>query len=686
MSGAVRTTTEVAQAPCIGELVIRALLGLMLIAAAALTACGGGGGSGPPPPPPGKSTLSLFAGAPNGPGSMDGTGAAASFYQPAGVATDTAGNVYIADSYNNVIRKITAAGVVTTFAGTAGVTGNADGQGAAASFNFPVALAIDSAGNLFVADTLNDTIRKITPAAVVTTFASTPGPQGVAVDSAGNVYVAGLEVILKITPDGVVTTFAGLYAVFGSADGTGPDARFSTPEGLAIDSAGNLFVADSENYTIRKITPAAVVTTFAGTAAMEGSTDGTGPDARFSDPQGAALDGAGNLYVSDFNGIRKITAAGVVTTVAGIVAEPGSADGTAAAARFYQPTGVATDSAGNVYVADTWNEIVRKMSAAGVVTTLAGLVGAWGSADGTAAEARFDGPGGIAADNAGNLYVADQGNNTIRRITPAGVTTTVAGMAGLKGSADGTGTAARFAGPVGVALDGADNLYVADTGNCVVRKVTTQGVVTTLAGTAGMCGSNDGTGAAASFFFPQGVALDSAGNVFVADDNFTVRKITPNGVVTTFAGTAGKHGTSDGTGAAASFVGPTGVAVDAAGRVYVTDNGSTGENVPPVHLIRMITPVGVVTTLSTINSQGIGLRGLGVDADGNVYVADTGRNVIVELTPAGVVTEIVGRSGEYGFQPGPLPGILSGPTAVSLFGRTLYTTTNNAIVQVSDLP
>jgi streptogramin lyase len=299
---------------------------------------------------------------------------------------------------------------------------------------------------------------------------------------------------------------------------------------VAVDGDGNLYVADANNHTIRKITPAGVVTTLAGTAGSSGSADGTGADARFKYPSGVAVDGDGNLYVADRdnNTIRKITPAGVVTTLAGTAGSSGSADGTGADARFNYPSGVAVDGVGNVNVADRYNHTIRKITPAGVVTTLAGTAGSSGSADGTGADARFSRPFGVAVDGDGNLYVTDRNNHTIRKITPAGVVTTLAGAAGSYGSADGTGADARFSGPVGVAFDGDGNLYVIDGSNHTIRKITPAGVVTTLAGAAGSSGSADGTGPLARFNYPEGVAVDGDGDVYVADrNNHTIREITP---------------------------------------------------------------------------------------------------------------------------------------------------------------
>ena len=292
--------------------------------------------------------------------------------------------------------------------------------------------------------------------------------------------------------------------------------------------------------------PASSLALFAGdVTGASGSVDGTGSLARFNLPNALATDGAGNVYVADtFNHtIRKSTPAGVVSTLAGTAGLTGSADGTGAAARFNLPIGVATDSAGNVYVGDSFNNVIRKITPAGVVSTLAGTAGASGSADGTGAAARFNLPRGVATDGAGNVYVADHSNHTIRKVTPAGVVSTLAGTAGLIGNTDATGAAASFNLPNGVATDGAGNVYVADTNNCTVRKITPAGVVSTLAGTAGMLGSTDATGAAASFNLPDGVATDGAGNVYVADSgNHTIRKITAVGGVTTVVGVAGQVG------------------------------------------------------------------------------------------------------------------------------------------------
>ena len=553
-------------------------------------------------------TVITLAGKAGLPGSYDGTGAAAQFDSAEGIAVDASGNVYVADTNNQIIRKITPGGTVSTLAGTPYVTGSTDGPGAAARFNYPCGIAVDAAGNVYVADTFNSTIRKITPMGVVSTLAGTAGvtgsadgngaaaqfnhPPSVAADAAGNVYVADIynNSIRKITSGGVVSTLAG--GTWGSADGTGAAAQFGNPQGVTVDVAGNIYVAEISNL-IRRITPVGVVTTIAGTAGGTGSTDGTGSAARFNYPRGVAVDISGNLYVADTfnNTIRKITPGTVVSTWAGTAGFDGSADGASFNARFLNPQGLAVDVTGNTYVADTSNQTIRKITPEGMVSTIAGAIRTSGSADGNGGAARFKTPRGVAVDTAGNVFVADTDNHTIRRITPVGVVSTFAGSAGVSGSADGLSGTAGFNGPRGVAVDAAGNVYVADTFNSTIRKITPGGLVTTLAGSAGSSGSADGTGASARFWQPHGVAVDATGNVYVADTvNHTIRKITPGGVVTTLAGRAAIPQSMDGTGSSAGFYSPRGLAVDLAGNVYVADMNNQA--------IRKVTPVGVVTTVA----------------------------------------------------------------------------------------
>ncbi|MDB6135379.1 MAG: repeat containing protein [Verrucomicrobiales bacterium] len=614
-----------------------------------------------------------LAGRQGGEGSRDGLGAEARFALSYGVATDGAGTVYVADTSNNCIRKITPAGLVSTLAGRADTFGTADGTGGEARFSFPYGVAVDGGGNVYVGDTYNHTIRKITPAGVVSTLAGLAevggsedgtgaaarfgGPEGMAFDGNGTLYVADSfnHTIRKVSPAGVVTTLAGKAGTPGSADGTGSAARFNFPLGVAVDGGGNVYVSEPESHTLRKITPGGVVTTLAGKAGVSGSTDGTGAAARFSRPFNVAADGSGTLYVADIRNhtIRKVSPAGVVSTLAGLAEVAGSEDGTGAGARFNHPAGVAADGGGTVYVTDTDSHTIRKIMPSGTVTTLAGSPANLSIADGAGAAARFMYPFGAAVDGDGTVYVADGESHTIRKITPAGVVTTLAGSPDNSGSVDGTGSAARFALPVGVALDGAGTLYVADPLSSTIRKVTPGGVVTTLAGLAGSQGSADGTGAAARFNFPLGVAADRSGNVYVADsDNHTIRRVTAAGVVTTLAGLAGERGSADGAGAAARFSRPDGLAADAEGNVYVADAVNC--------TIRRVTAAGVVTTLAGLAGEPGSADGAGaaarffspvavaVDGSGTLYVSDFGSSTVRRITPGGEVTTIGGTAGLRG--------------------------------------
>jgi hypothetical protein len=314
-------------------------------------------------------------------------------------------------------------------------------------------------------------------------------PQSATVDSAGNLYIADANkhVILKVAPVGTnwaVSTIAGLAGSYGSNDGTNNAARFDSPGGVAVDAADNLYVADSGNNDIREVTPSGtnwIVTTIAGAASSSsGSNDGTNGTAQFAFPLGIAVDASGNLFIGD-NGnttIRKISHSGtnwVTTTIAGTAGVGGYVDATNGDAQFAYPFGVAVDAADNVYVADAVNEIIRKVTPSGtnwIVTTIAGQVGSPGGNDGTNLDAQFNFPTGINVDTAGNVYVSDTFNDSIRRLTPSGtnwIVTTIGGSAGSAGLADGTNDVAQFSAPQGVAVDGEGNVYVGDTGNNALR-------------------------------------------------------------------------------------------------------------------------------------------------------------------------------------------------------------------------
>jgi sugar lactone lactonase YvrE len=598
------------------------------------------------------------------PGHNDGTGSSAQFYRPYGVAVDFLGNAYVADTMNNTIRKITPAGVVTTLAGTPGVAGHADGPGAAASFISPQGIAVDSQGNLYVADYYNSTIRKINRSGNVTTLAGTAGnyggsdglgssaqfnyPSGVAVDAAGNVYVADTfnSTIRKIDPSGNVMTLAGSPGVLGSNDGRGSAARFGLPWGVAVDAAGNVYVGDSTNNEIRKIDPSGNVTTLAGTPSP-GFADGVGNTAQFEFIGDVVVDCAGNVYATDLNNntIRRVTPAGVVTTVAGIPGESGGANGTDRYARFNGPVGLAVDGAGNIYAADTENCTIRL----GVPTVVA-PVAIVSQPQGTTIEAGQDAVIQVAVTGTAPLQfqwemrafgsanwadLADTGEFS-------GTTTESLALMGGTGGLDG----AQFQCLVSNGVSGTTTVPVTLTVNYLSPIELQSNNETVVAGqpvcfSVGVSGnpapgflwqmSTDGgstwtdlsEGGPFSGTHSANLLIGTA-TVAMSGEQFRVTAanglgsvtsaaatliVTPLGVgaavvydFVTIAGSAGTSGSTDGIGSAAKFNGPLGVATDIAGDIYVADTNNSS--------VRKITPTGVVTTLirsSSIENNPTGL-------------------------------------------------------------------------------
>lgn len=578
------------------------------------------------------------------PGYLDGIGSGAQFNAPSGVATDVAGNIYVADKNNHLIRKITPDGTVSTLAGGAGMPGNTEGPGIAARFNFPIGVAVDLSGNIVVADSANHKIRSVSPTGFVNTlagngtkgttngpasFSQFNGPTGVTADVSGNVYVAdaGNHKIRKIA-GGLVSTLTGggsAGAASGFADGSATDARFNNPTGVVADGAGNIYVADKFNNSIRQINTAGAVTTLSGNGTV-GFVDGVVSVARFNSPAGIAMDARGRIFVADQTNQRIRRIAPRVVTVSTFAGNgvAGRVNGIGAAAQFSYPIGLCA-TATNLLVAEAGNHDVRMISYSNSeVSTVVGFTGGFGYrngffqgalfnaptgvtfvpsssalfitdlynnsireklgfyvygyagstspgyADGQYSNARFNNPTGITSDASGNLYVADWGNHRIRKISPSGFVSTLAG-GGVAGFADGQGTAAKFNGPYSVAVDANGNVYVAEIYNSRIRKISPSGMVSTLAGN-GTPGFANGTSTSAQFNWPYGVAVDAAGTVYVADfNNHAVRMITASGEVSTLAGTPGVSGHQDGLGHNSMFNAPIGIAVDPSGNIYVSD-------------------------------------------------------------------------------------------------------------------
>ncbi len=564
------------------------------------------------------------------------------------VTVDKSGNVFFADAFD-VFRVDAATGVLTVVAGNGtGGFGGDNGLATNAQLSNPQGVAVDSAGNVFIADTGNSRIRKVTNGVISTVVGNgTPGfsgdngpaasaqlatPSGLVFDSAGNLFFSDNQRIRKVSK-GVITTVAGNGTQgFSGDNGPATAAQFNGARSLAFDAAGNLYVSDVSNGRIREISNGTITTVAGGGVAGGDNIPAT--SAQIVLPEGVAVDSTGNLYIAESipGRILKVSN-GVITTVAGAgLYGYGGDNGPATAGQLNDPQGVAVDSAGNLYIADTQNGCIRKVSN-NVITTLAGngVVGYSGE-NGPAASAQLNQPWGVAVDSAGSLYIADEGANLVLKVA-GGVISTVAGngTAGNSGD-DGPATAGQLNAPMGIAVDSAGNLYIADSKNYRIRMVS-KGTMTTVAGN-GHSGFSGDTGPAtgAQLGIPQGVAVDSSGNLYIADFlNNRVRKVS-NGVITTVAGTGTAGFSGDGGPAtSAQLWGPTNVAVDSAGNLYIADadNG----------LIRLVSK-GVITTVASLGSSGIG-----VDATGSLYVAS---GVSVIRVSGGVVSRVAGN-GTQGF-------------------------------------
>ena len=325
-----------------------------------------------------------------------------------------------------------------------------------------------------------------------------------------------------------VRTLAGGPGISGLQDGVGAAARFADPAGVAIDSAGNILIADSGNHCIRRLTPSGIVSTLAGMAGSPGATDGAAGMARFDTPSALAMTPDGTVFISDTGNhtIRRMDPAGRVFTLTGMAGTSGAIDGGPTVARFNSPLGLAIARDGALLVADSGNHAIRRIDSKGTASTFAGNLEGWGAVDGPATAARFNGPVGLAFDAAGNLFVADSLNHSIRRITADGSVTTFAGKPGEDGFADGPGTDARFGTPAELALDRRGNLYVADAFYHTVRKISPSGFVSTVSGLAGADGNADGSYATARFFNPYGLVVTPAGSMVLTDTyNELIREV-----------------------------------------------------------------------------------------------------------------------------------------------------------------
>jgi trimeric autotransporter adhesin len=655
---------------------------------------------------------------------------------PDGVAVDSAGNFYIADASDAVIWKVTAAtGIITVVAGngTSGFNGN-NGVATSAELGFPQGVAVDSAGNLYIADNFDAVIWKVTAATGIITVVAGNGtqgfalngnngpatsaelgsPDGVAVDSVGNLYIAdnGIEVIWKVTAaTGTITVVAGNGTPgFSGNNGPATSAALGSPTGVAVDSAGNFYIADLADDLVWKVfatippfpttaigstsvvqnvflqlNPAQTITSITATPSQGGKQEyaagtitGCTVGGTTSNPTGTICTVpltfqpayAGNRSVPlqvvtstgtfsfGLNGIgtgpQVALVPGTIVSAAGNGTEGFSGSGGApTSAELNLPVGAAVDSAGDIFIADALNNVVWKVSAAtGTITTIAGNGMSGFSGDGGAAtSAELNTPSGVAVDSAGNLYIADAGNNRIR-IVSAGTITTIAGNGTSGFSGDGgAATSAELNDATGVAVDSAGDLYIADVGNQRVRIVSAAtGTITTIAGN-GTSGFSGDTGAATSAELnnPNGVTVDSAGNLYIADSgNQRIRVVSAaTGLITTIAGD-GTGGFSGDNGAATSaeLNNPDSVAVDGAGDIYIADTLN--------NRIRMVSAAtGTITTIAgngTLGSSGNNGAATGaelhtpisvaLDSVGNLYIADSLNFVVreVEVTMPATLT------------------------------------------------
>jgi uncharacterized repeat protein (TIGR01451 family) len=492
-----------------------------------------------------------------------GPATSAGLDRPSGVAVDASGNLYIADDFNERIRKVSTAGIITTVAGNGSYGYSGDGGPAtSAQLLNPQGVAVDASGNLYIADTYDNRVRKVSAAGIITTVAGA-GPYGysgdggpatsaqlylpyaVAVDASGDVYIADShnDRIRKVSAAGIITTAAGNGSCCYAGDG-GPatSAQLWSPSGVAVDTSGDLYIADAGNNRVRKISAAGVIRTVAGNGTCPNAgfavecysgDGGAATSAQFSDPSGVAVDASGDLYITDTynNRVRRVSAAGTITTVAGNGSYGYSGDGgPATSAQLGFPSGVAVDAGGNLYIADAGSGRVRKVSAVGIITTVAGGGSAYPT-DGAPATSVELGVAGVAVDGSGNLYIA--GGGVVSKVSAVGIITTVAG-GGTTGIGDGLpATSAQLYGPQGVAVDAGGNLYIVDTGSNSVRKVSAAtGIITTVAGNYSPGYSGDGgPPTSAQVNRPLGAAADGSGNLYIADyGNNRVRLVTSGAV------------------------------------------------------------------------------------------------------------------------------------------------------------
>jgi sugar lactone lactonase YvrE len=630
-------------------------------------------------------------------------------FSPRSVATDPSGRLYVASDTR--VYRIDSGGEVSIVAGTYRAVGFSGDGGPAtnAELNLPAGLAVDAAGNLYIADYDNHRIRKVDTDGIITTVAGNgeqgfsgdngpatsariDNPLAVATDASGDLYFTSANRVRKVDTNAVITTVAGGGPILPGGDGGPATSAGLAPLGLVLDGAGNLYIADVSpfRHAIRKVDHDGVITTVAGgncapppCAGGSGGDGGPATDAELNAPKGLAVDAAGNLYIADSynHRVRRVNSSGIIATVAGTGTSGFSGDGGAATdAELYFPGDVALDSAGNLYTADTSNHRVRKVNTSGMITTHGGNGEEPFFGEGVPAiSARFRSAEALvlvgrdplrpessrhqrltqdrhdsgAGRSDGPILIADYGNDRVRRIDAEGVITTVAGNP-LGVDDDGIPATLARMHPWGVAATAAGGFYVSEPSHRI-RKVDAAGFVETVAGTGTAGESQDGDLAVlAQLNFPAGMVLDGLGNLYIAEPgNHAVRKIAADGRIYRVAG-RGTPGFSGDAGPAteASLKGPLDVALDAAGNLYITDHQN--------HRIRRVDTSGIITTVAGTGSFGMSgdggpavlaelnfPRGLTLDEDGNLYVADARNDVVRRVDTDGIITTVAGGGSIY---------------------------------------
>src|SRR5437667_131599 len=518
------------------------------------------------------------------------------FDRTEGITPYGAGGLYFSSSPENRVYRVAADGALSLIAGTgtSGFSGDG-GPAVSARLSYPGNLVVDGGGNLYIADWGNDRIRKVNTDGIISTIAgngkegfegdggpatsaSLNGPRGVAVDPAGNVYIAdrGNSRIRKVDTVGLISTIAGNGTSGFSGDGGLATAASFDAWSLAVDVSGNLYITDPRNHRVRKVNTAGIISTVAGDGGDIFGGDGGPATATSVVPVDISVDPGGNLYLADASyRVRKVNGDGIITTIACNGTSGFTGDGGPATAASCAPYRVARDSAGNLYVADESSRRIRKVSAAGIITTVAGRGTGQSSGDGGPATlAELIQPLSVAVDPGGNVYIADGGSNRILKFNTTGIISTMAGSGHGEFSGDGgPATSAGLTEPKGVAVDPAGNVYITDRGNNRIRKVDTAGIINTIAGNDKQGFSGDGGPAtSASLNAPRGIAVDPAGNVYIVDaGNLRIRKVNPAGVISTVAGGGTPGFSGDGGPASSAQLVPLGVGVGVQADLYIAD-------------------------------------------------------------------------------------------------------------------